>query len=59
MPDKYRFHGDPPKESEFSWGRGLTPPGLGGAPPNQGGRYQGKSPDATEPAELGALKREP
>lgn len=32
---------------EYSWGPGLSPPGLEDAPPSQGGRYRGKSP-ATE-----------
>ncbi|GJO05004.1 hypothetical protein NJB1907f44_32770 [Mycobacterium marinum] len=30
--------------SEFSWGAGLTPPGLEDAPPSEGGRYHGKVP---------------
>lgn len=29
---------------EFSWGPGLTPKGLEGAPPCQGGRYRGTTP---------------
>lgn len=30
--------------SEFSWGSGLEPGGLSGAPPSEGGRYRGTSP---------------
>lgn len=29
---------------EFSWGPGLTPPGLEDAPPHEGGRYRGTTP---------------
>lgn len=30
--------------SEFSWGPGITPPGLENAPPRDGGRYHGTTP---------------
>lgn len=30
--------------SEFSWGLGLEPKRLRGAPPSAGGRYRGTSP---------------
>ncbi len=30
--------------SEFSWGPGITPPGLDDASPREGGRYHGKTP---------------
>lgn len=30
--------------SEFSWGAGLEPKSLRGAPPSEGGRYRGTSP---------------
>lgn len=30
--------------SEFSWGPGLTPPGLENASPADGGRYHGTTP---------------
>ncbi len=30
--------------SEFSWGSGLEPERLRGAPPSEGGRYRGTSP---------------
>jgi hypothetical protein len=42
----YRHHTD---ESEYCWGSGLTPAGLEDALPAQGGRYHGKSPEATFP----------
>lgn len=31
-------------QSEFSWGEGLEPRHLRGAPPSEGGRYRGTSP---------------
>ncbi len=34
--------------SEFSWGSGLTPAGLGDALPSEGGRYRGMAPDCVE-----------
>lgn len=30
--------------SEFSWGPGITPPGLENASPREGGRYHGHTP---------------
>lgn len=43
--------------SEFSWGTGITPSGLEDAPPSQGGRYCGTTPDMTEPAALAQLRK--
>lgn len=45
---------------EFSWGSGLTPPGLEDAPPSEGGRYRGKAPKlpATTGSGLRALADE-
>jgi len=40
----YTKHGRIPSPSEFSWGPGLTPPGLEDAPPSLGGRYRGTAP---------------
>lgn len=34
--------------TELSWGRGLVPPGLRHAPPSEGGKYNGRSPDMTK-----------
>lgn len=44
-----------PGASEYSWGAGLTPPGLENASPDQGGRYRGLTPPMGEPAGLRAL----
>lgn len=33
--------------SEYSWGTGLVPRGLEDAPPHEGGRYRGLSPEMT------------
>ncbi len=50
-------HGRPPGESEFSWGAGLTPPGLADALPSQGGRYHGTAPPVdTSPAAASAAR---
>lgn len=35
--------------TEFSWGPGPMPPGYEFAPPRDGGKYNGRSPDMTEP----------
>lgn len=35
--------------TEFSWGPGPVPPGAEHAPPRDGGKYNGRSPDMTEP----------
>ncbi|WP_267625801.1 hypothetical protein [Gordonia sputi] len=45
---------------EFSWGSGLTPPGLEDAVPSEGGRYRGKAPKlpATTGSGLRALADE-
>ncbi len=40
----YTRHGRTAGESEFSFGPGLTPPGLEDAPPSLGGRYHGMAP---------------
>ncbi len=40
----YTKHGRTAGESEFSWGEGLTPPGLEEAPPSLGGRFRGMAP---------------
>lgn len=40
---------------EYSWGPGLTPPGLEDAPPSQGGQYRGKSPVPEDDPGLRAL----
>lgn len=41
----YTKHGRTAGESEFSFGPGLTPPGLEDAPPSLGGgRYHGLAP---------------
>lgn len=39
-----RMAADAAGKPEFSWGEGLTPAGCEHAPPNQGGRYRGKTP---------------
>lgn len=38
-------HGRTAGGSEFSWGAGLTPPGLEDAPASLGGRYHGLAPE--------------
>ena len=41
--------------SEFSWGDGLEPPHLRGAPVSDGGRYTGLTPDC--PNQVGVSRR--
>lgn len=47
-----------PEAGEYSWGAGLTPPGLEDAPPREGGRYRGKTPPTADHAGLRALADE-
>jgi hypothetical protein len=47
MSDRCRLSrdpGEPVRDSEFSWGPGLVPPGYEYAPPGTGGMYRGKCP---------------
>jgi hypothetical protein len=46
MSDRWRLSrdpGEPARDSEFSWGPGLVPPGYEYAPPSMGGMYRGTS----------------
>lgn len=47
-----------PDAGEFSWGAGLTPPGLDDEPPSRGGRYRGKAPATPDHTGLRALADE-
>lgn len=49
---------DPDGPGEFSWGPGLTSPGLSDALPADGGRYRGKSPATADPPGWRALADE-
>ena len=42
-----------PDASEFSHGRGLTPPGLEDANEAEGGRYQGRTPPVARDIRMG------
>lgn len=48
--DWAHLHGK--RESEFSWGNGLTPPGLEDAAPADGGRYRPTRASETLPHAL-------